>query len=665
MKSIWKRSTALTLSATLVGACATSPDKIQTAYVSPLAYQNYSCKEIRAELGRVTLRAQELQASLQEKADNDTGKMVIGMVFFWPILFALEGNDPSAQEYARLKGERDTLEQLATQKNCRNITIVDVKPEEPGTQAAAQPAGSMPVQPLESKPVQPAVAPVAAAPAARGKEERLRELKALKDKGLIADEVYDEEQHRILAEPTPPSSPQPAASSVAMAAPAAAPTPAPAAQPAAAGPSGLRPGDRWDYVVIDSRNGGRAQRSFEIEQASQFAILEHIQLEDGKTLSVEHRKGPYLSLSGGMQFAPYYLALQPVVVEGPVGAVRIEGGDACATRELEPGDKGSALECEIQANIAGRDRVTVPAGTFDAVRVHVAIYSQRPLGRARQHIGDGDFWFSPEAGRVIKAAVKYEASRPWTETMELVGMQVAAVQHLPASTSVATATPAAVLASAATPAPAPAPSAAPAPTATPAKAGPGGLRAGNRWDYVVVDSRKSSPARRSFEIEKTSDVTIVERIRLENGKTLSAEHGKGPYLSLSGGMQFAPYYLALQPVTVEGRLRSVRVVGGDACATRETTGGDYASSHECQIEAEIAGTDRVTVPAGTFDAVRVHVTIHSEALRGLRIRQHIGDGDFWVSPKAGRLVKASVQYDASRPWTETMELESTSVALTR
>jgi len=380
MKSVWKRTTALTLSASLVGACATSPEKIQTAYVSPLAYQNYSCKDIRAELGRVTLRAQELQASLKEKADNDTGKMVIGMVFFWPILFALEGDDPSAQEYARLKGERDTLEQLATQKNCGNITIVDVKPEEPGKQASVQPAGSMPVQP--SEPTQTA---------------------------------------------TP--APQPAASSVAMAAPAAASAPATAAEPATTGPGGLRQGDRWDYVVVDSRKGGRVQRSFEIEQTSDVTIVERIRLEDGKTLSAEHRKGAYLSMSGGMQFAPYYLALQPVTAQGRLRSVKVVGGDACATREEGGGDYASAHECQIEAVIAGSDRVTVPAGTFDTIRVHVAIDSEAVRGlRIRQHIGDGDFWISPKAGRLVKATVKYDASRPWTETMELESTSVALTQ---------------------------------------------------------------------------------------------------------------------------------------------------------------------------------------------------------------------------------------------
>jgi len=419
MQSIWKRATALTLSASLVGACATSPEKIQTAYVSPLAYQNYSCTDIRAELGRVTLRAQELQGNLQEKADNDTGKMVIGMVLFWPILFALEGDDPSAQEYARLKGEREALEQLATRKNCRGITIVDVNSQEPGKQASVRPAEPAPVQPAAA--AQPPAQQSAAAPVARSKEERLRELKALKAKGLIADEVYDEEQHRILAEPTPAA--KPATSSVAMAAPAAAPA------PAATGPGGLRPGDRWEYTVVDSRKGSPARRSFEIAQTSDLAVFERIRLEDGKTVTAEHRKGPYLIMLGGMQFSPYYLALQPVAMQGPVGSVRVLGGDACATREEGTGDYGVSHDCEIRAEIAETDRVTVPAGTYLAIRVRVTIDSQAKGGlNVRRHVGDGDFWISAKAGRLIKATVKYDASRPWTETMELESTNVALTQ---------------------------------------------------------------------------------------------------------------------------------------------------------------------------------------------------------------------------------------------
>jgi hypothetical protein len=656
MRAIWKRTTALTLSASLAGGCATSPDKIQSAYVSPLQYQNYSCKDIREELGRVTTRAQALQTSLQEKSDNDTGKMVIGMVFFWPILFALDGDDPSSQEYARLKGERDALEQLATQKKCGNLMIVDVKPEETGKQVAMQPAASTPMQPAQQ-----ASSQQVAAPAAPSTEERLSELKALKDKGLIADEVYREEQHRILAEATPAA--QPAPTAVAMAAPAAPAAPARVSE----GPSGLRAGDHWDYTVVDSRKGVPAQRSFEIEQASASGIVERIRFEDGKTLTAEHGKGPYLSMQGGMQFAPYYVALQPVVVEGPVGELKVLGGSACES--VTAGYRRS-IECHASGRIEGAEQITVPAGTFDTVRVRVDV--QLDVVGGSDHtspvagtLAVGQYWISPQAGRIVKASVEYRTEQPWSETMELAAMQVARAQPpRSASTSVAAAAPAAAHASvAATP---PSSPATPAPAAEPtAESGPGGLRQGNRWDYVVVDSRKGLRAERSFEIEQANQASIVERIKLEDGKTVSAEHGKGPYLSMLGGMQFAPYYLALQPVVVEGPVGAVSVKGGDACATREELGGDYASAHECQIDAKIAGSDRITVPAGTFDAVRVHVTIHSQQVMGLHARQHIGDGDFWISPQAGRLVKATMNYDASRPWTESMELVSTNVAFGR
>ena len=104
--------------ASLVG-CASSPDKMTAAYVSPIQYQDYDCKQIGAELTRVSRRAQELYGQLDKTASNDGAQMAVGLVLFWPALFFLEGGDgPEAAEYSRLKGERDALEQIAIQKQC-------------------------------------------------------------------------------------------------------------------------------------------------------------------------------------------------------------------------------------------------------------------------------------------------------------------------------------------------------------------------------------------------------------------------------------------------------------------------------------------------------------------------------------------------------------------
>ena len=110
-------------------ACASQPDKISAAYVSPIQYQSYSCDQIRMELARTTRRANDLHGSLKETADNDQAQMAVGLILLWPTLFFLEGGDgPQAQEYARMKGERDALEEIAIQKNC-GIIVQPVEPE--------------------------------------------------------------------------------------------------------------------------------------------------------------------------------------------------------------------------------------------------------------------------------------------------------------------------------------------------------------------------------------------------------------------------------------------------------------------------------------------------------------------------------------------------------
>ena len=105
--------------AVVLSGCASSPEKMQTAYASPLQYKDYSCAQIGGELERVSRRANELFGSLKTKADNDSTQMAVGMILFWPTLFFLEGGDGTESvEYSRLKGEREALEKVAIQKEC-------------------------------------------------------------------------------------------------------------------------------------------------------------------------------------------------------------------------------------------------------------------------------------------------------------------------------------------------------------------------------------------------------------------------------------------------------------------------------------------------------------------------------------------------------------------
>lgn len=108
---------AITASALLMG-CATASKDVATAYISPVTYQNYDCAQITAEITRVQQRANQLAGRLDEAASNDKTIAGVGMILFWPALFALGGTKQQESEYARLKGENDALNQAAINRKC-------------------------------------------------------------------------------------------------------------------------------------------------------------------------------------------------------------------------------------------------------------------------------------------------------------------------------------------------------------------------------------------------------------------------------------------------------------------------------------------------------------------------------------------------------------------
>jgi hypothetical protein len=112
-----KKFITFTLSVFLLTACADSSDKIKASYVSPLQYSDYSCSQIRAEIGRVGRKMSEAAGVQDKTASNDSAAMGVGLVLFWPALFFIDNTD-NRVEVARLKGEFDALEQAAIQKNC-------------------------------------------------------------------------------------------------------------------------------------------------------------------------------------------------------------------------------------------------------------------------------------------------------------------------------------------------------------------------------------------------------------------------------------------------------------------------------------------------------------------------------------------------------------------
>ena len=125
------KSILFAIVAAMIAGCASQPDSLETSYVSPGTYAKYDCNQLILESNNINRRLTELYASLKKKADNDTWQMGVGLILFWPTLFALEGGDgPESVEYSRLKGEHEAIQQAAVQKQCDLNSIPEFKSPE-------------------------------------------------------------------------------------------------------------------------------------------------------------------------------------------------------------------------------------------------------------------------------------------------------------------------------------------------------------------------------------------------------------------------------------------------------------------------------------------------------------------------------------------------------
>ena len=113
----FSKSIAALVASGILTACAAGKD-VASSYVSPMQYANYDCDQLRAESMRISGRVNQLTGRLDEAASNDKAIAGVGMILFWPALFALGGTKQQEAELSRLKGEYDAIEATSTTKKC-------------------------------------------------------------------------------------------------------------------------------------------------------------------------------------------------------------------------------------------------------------------------------------------------------------------------------------------------------------------------------------------------------------------------------------------------------------------------------------------------------------------------------------------------------------------
>jgi len=109
---------ALLLMGLTLGACAKKSENVAASYVSPLAYQQFNCRQLAEEAGRVSQRAAELSGVQNRKRTGDIVATTAAIIVFWPAAFLVSGDDAQTAELARLKGEFEAIQRVSVEKGC-------------------------------------------------------------------------------------------------------------------------------------------------------------------------------------------------------------------------------------------------------------------------------------------------------------------------------------------------------------------------------------------------------------------------------------------------------------------------------------------------------------------------------------------------------------------
>lgn len=108
--------------ALFAAACAEQPEQISPMYVSSNVYSGKSCRDLLEERREVVAQVNTLTAEQKKSANNDAAAMAVGMILFWPALFAINMSGDKKQQLAAAKGNYEAIERRMKEKGCRYKT---------------------------------------------------------------------------------------------------------------------------------------------------------------------------------------------------------------------------------------------------------------------------------------------------------------------------------------------------------------------------------------------------------------------------------------------------------------------------------------------------------------------------------------------------------------
>lgn len=435
------------------------------------------------------------------------------------------------------------------------------------------------------------------------------------------------------AAPVPP--PEPAR--IAMIAPSVAPT----TTTATAFPQA---GDSWTYRYVDAwKKGSPETVVVRVESSAGGQVTDRMSMSGGRG-SDERTHGDRFEI------AERPLGRDVRVVEMlPYVQGLLEGG-------LKPGQERSfpdtvigAQPFRIKARLIGQEKVSVPAGTFDAVRVEVI--GQNTGGPVQGNRGPVMFafahvvWFVPDIRRVVKAeyrSTNSTNSRLDDDILELVSYSVAGASAQQGGRPSVSA---------------------PSKADVTAAAVPGFPKTGDSWTYRYIDAwKKDSPQTVVVRVEESEGGRVTDRMTMSGGRGSDER-------AYEGKVDAAERALG-RDVRVIELLPYLQAIPADSLAPgvardlpKLALGGQ-----DFRIRMTLVGQEAVVVPAGRFDALRVEIVGLREGVRPTTMhQQQVVDEirhTIWFAPEVRRVVKIEHRSRSSfRPRIDDDTLELVSYSL--
>ena len=115
MKTIVTTLTAATLA---LAGCATAPEQVAAAYVSPVAFSGQTCGQLNAQAQQLNARLATATGQQTQQANNDATMTAVALVLFWPAAFWIGGND-QGPAIAQMRGEAQAIQSAAIARGCR------------------------------------------------------------------------------------------------------------------------------------------------------------------------------------------------------------------------------------------------------------------------------------------------------------------------------------------------------------------------------------------------------------------------------------------------------------------------------------------------------------------------------------------------------------------